>query len=105
MTKAATLMPINDSRMTRLFSCHGRANNHGFPFDSRTFQRVSQCDFFVSRISNPCSREMLFLFRDKDSERMLLKAEFYRAIADQFTIKLYRHSLVAFHPQPGGLKI
>src|SRR2546423_2962413 len=41
----------------------------------------------------------------QDPERSLVKAKFHRAIADQFTVELHRHGLVAFHAQSPGLKI
>src|ERR1700730_8846719 len=96
--KATTLMPINASRTNRLLSCHGRANNHGFPLDSRTFTGYGSAIFLSAEFPIRSRRTMSILFRNQNPKRTLLQAKFYRAIAHQFAIELDRNGLVAFHP-------
>src|ERR1700736_1459635 len=98
-------MPISATRTTRLLSCHGRANNHGFPFDSRTFTGYRSAIFLSAEFQVGSSRRMSILSRDEHPKRILLEAKLDRAIADQFAIELHRHGLIAFHAQPHGLEI
>src|SRR5438270_8562777 len=46
-----------------------------------------------------------FLCRHEHAERSFFQTEFDRAVADEFAIQLYRHRLIAVHPQSRRLKI
>src|SRR5436853_2415693 len=109
--KQAMFSPIRANKATRLLSLHGRANNDGFPRDSRTLRGYRRAIFLSADFdshrgpalpqecpapANPCFGRRS-LCRREDAKRAFEQAEFDRTIANQFAVELDRDRLVAFN--------